>query len=210
MSHNPCLVCAIKLAYITAKSKRETICIKWSGSILKREDANTRVHLFLTSRFLDRAAITTLEDMNPWQLCTVTQIEEVKCILRLLPVWLCTIFPSVVFIQMLSLFVEQGAAMNTIVSNFRIPPASMTAFDIVSTSTFIISYEAIILPLYVKLTKKETEPPSELQRLGIGKALAILAMIIEALWSNTYFKRCLKHLFMWPKWSFLIHKSQTD
>lgn len=86
---------------------------------------------------------------------------------------------------MLSLFVEQGAAMNTIVSNFHIPPASMTAFDIVSTSTFIISYEAIILPLYVKLTKKETEPLSELQRLGIGKALAILAMIIEALWSNT-------------------------
>lgn len=180
MSHNPCLVCAIKLAYITAKSKRETICIKWTGSILKREDANTCVHLFLTSRFLDRAAITTLEDMNPWQLCTVTQFEEVKCILRLLPVWLCTIFPSVVFIQMFSLFVEQGAAMNTIVSNFHIPPASMTAFDIVSTSTFIISYEAIILPLYVKLTKKETQP-SELQRLGIGKALAILAMIIEAL-----------------------------
>lgn len=142
--------CKIK-GLLAVKSKGETICIKWSGSILKREDVNTCVHLFLTSRFLDRAAITTSDDMNLWQLCTVTQIEEVKCILRLLPVWLCTIFPSVVFIQMLSLFVEEGAAMNTIVSNFHIPPA-MTAFDIVSTSKFIISYEAIILPLYVKLT----------------------------------------------------------
>lgn len=118
---------------------------------------------------------------NPWHLCTVTQVEEVKCVLRLLPIWFCTIVASVVFVQVLSLFVEQGAAMNTQISNFHIAPASMTAFDIISTSTFIICYEKLIVPLYVRLTKKELKTPSELQRMGIGMVISIIAMIVAGL-----------------------------
>ncbi|GMH17232.1 hypothetical protein Nepgr_019073 [Nepenthes gracilis] len=146
-------------------------------------------------KFLDRAAIIAPTDMisfnarkneqkqstpDPWQLCTVTQVEEVKCVLRLLPIWLCTIISSVVFIQMLSLFVEQGAAMNTAVTaGFHLPPASMTAFDIISTSAFIVFYDKLILPLFVKLTKRKApNPPTELQRIGIGLAIAIVAMVI--------------------------------
>ena len=147
---------------------------------------------FIISRFLDRAAIITPEDIklmknregkapSPWNLCTITQIEEVKCILRLLPIWLCTIFSSVVFIQMLSLFVEQGAAMNRTISNFNIPPASMTVFDIVSTSVFIMLYDKIIVPLYIKTTKREPKIPSALQRIGIGLAIPVLAMIIAGI-----------------------------
>ncbi|KAL8137920.1 hypothetical protein V2J09_003921 [Rumex salicifolius] len=144
--------------------------------------------------FLDRAAMLSPLDLSknmddeesfmacrdPWRLCTITQVEEVKCVVRLIPIWLCTILSSVVFIQMLSLFVEQGAAMDTTISgtSFRFPPASMTSFDIISTSIFIIFYDKLIVPLYVKLTKKEPEPPSELQRIGIGLAIAVVAMVI--------------------------------
>ncbi|MFS7938203.1 putative proton-dependent oligopeptide transporter family [Helianthus anomalus] len=71
-----------------------------------------------------------VEINNPWRLCTVTQVEEVKCILRLLLIWLCTILYSVIFTQMASLFVEQAAAMKTNISTFHIPPASMSTFDI--------------------------------------------------------------------------------
>ncbi|RVW15559.1 Protein NRT1/ PTR family 7.3 [Vitis vinifera] len=92
------------------------------------------------ARFLDKAAVLTAkereqedkESRSPWRICTVTQVEEVKCILRLLPIWLCTILYSVVFTQMASLFVEQGAAMKTTLLGFHIPPASMSSFDIVS------------------------------------------------------------------------------
>ncbi|KAI3449112.1 hypothetical protein Pfo_005777 [Paulownia fortunei] len=149
--------------------------------------------------YLDRAAAMTSSDNilssskgqtpNPWHLCTVTQVEEVKCVLRLLPVWFCTIVASVVFVQGLSLFVEQGAAMNTQVSNFHIPPASLAAFAIISTSAFIICYEKVILSLYLKLTKKEPTPPSELQRIGIGMVISIIAMIIAG-----FVEQCrLKH-----------------
>ncbi|XP_050387334.1 protein NRT1/ PTR FAMILY 7.3-like [Argentina anserina] len=139
--------------------------------------------------FLDRAAYITQDDItwmskegqtaNPWNLCTVTQVEEVKCVLRILPIWFCTILSSVVFIQMLSLFVEQGAAMDRKVSkSFLIPPASMTSFDIVSTTLFIVFYDKLIVPFYIKIAKREPKPPSELQRIGIGLAIAVIALVI--------------------------------
>ncbi|MBA0709490.1 hypothetical protein Golax_024521 [Gossypium laxum] len=136
--------------------------------------------------YLYRAAIITLVDMvkpaNPWHLCTITQVEEVKSILKLLPIWFCTVLSSAVFIQMLSLFAEQGAAMNTTtISNFHIPPTSMSAFDIISTSTFILLYDKLIVPLYIKVTKREPKPPSELQRIGIGIAISMASMIIAAI-----------------------------
>ncbi|KAF4388164.1 hypothetical protein CsatB_007190 [Cannabis sativa] len=137
-------------------------------------------------KFLDRAAIITEKDLNriesnapqtnPWHLCTVTQVEEVKCILRLLPIWLCTILYSVVFTQMASLFVEQGAAMKTTLSNFHIPPASMSSFDILSVAAFIFLYRRVIDPLASRFMKNP-KGLTELQRMGIGLVIAIMAMV---------------------------------
>ncbi|CAB4269317.1 unnamed protein product [Prunus armeniaca] len=133
-------------------------------------------------KFLDRAAVITSKEMNemdkgahnPWRLCTVTQVEEVKCILRLLPIWLCTILYSVVFTQMASLFVEQGASMKTTVSGFHIPPASMSSFDILSVAAFIFICRRFLDPLFGRLRKKKL---TELQRMGIGLVIAIMAMV---------------------------------
>ncbi|MBA0644760.1 hypothetical protein Goklo_028879, partial [Gossypium klotzschianum] len=136
-------------------------------------------------KFLDKAAYISTRDIDdqkkgiytPWRLCPVTQVEEVKCILRLLPIWLCTIIYSVVFTQMASLFVEQGAAMKVIVWNFRIPPASMSSFDILSVALFIFLYRRILDPLVSRLRKKSSQGLTELQRMGIGLIIAILAMV---------------------------------
>ncbi|XWS38717.1 hypothetical protein CRYUN_Cryun19dG0154700 [Craigia yunnanensis] len=136
-------------------------------------------------KFLDRAAYISTRDVDdqkkgiysPWRLCPVTQVEEVKCILRLLPIWLCTIIYSVVFTQMASLFVEQGAAMKTTISNFRIPPASMSSFDILSVALFIFLYRRVLDPLVGRIRKKNSRGLTELQRMGIGLVIAILAMV---------------------------------
>lgn len=138
--------------------------------------------LLIFTRFLDRAAVITSKEKNemdkgahnPWRLCTVTQVEEVKCILRLLPIWLCTILYSVVFTQMASLFVEQGASMKTTVSGFHIPPASMSSFDILSVAAFIFICRRFLDPLFGRLRKKRL---TELQRMGIGLVIAIMAMV---------------------------------
>ncbi|KAG2304275.1 hypothetical protein Bca52824_032926 [Brassica carinata] len=137
-------------------------------------------------KFLDRAAYITARDLddkkqggvNPWRLCPVTQVEEVKCILRLMPIWLCTIIYSVVFTQMASLFVEQGAAMKTTVSDFKIPPASMSSFDILSVALFIFIYRRVLEPLATRFKKKDgSKGITELHRMGIGLVIAILAMV---------------------------------
>ncbi|KAK4741308.1 hypothetical protein SAY87_024896 [Trapa incisa] len=161
-----------------------------------REEGNTprKIHHTDGFKFLDRAAIITEEDrksiqteslqvdQNPWRLCTITQIEEVKCVLRLLPIWLCTILSSMVFIQMLSLFVEQGAAMDTrAFLSFHIPPASMTAIDIVSTSAFILLYDKLVVPQFMRLAKRKPWHPGELTRIGIGLAIAVVAMVLAGL-----------------------------
>ncbi|KAJ4951010.1 hypothetical protein NE237_027842 [Protea cynaroides] len=137
-------------------------------------------------KFLDKAACITSKDISlqtkeglhsPWNLCTVTQVEEVKCILRLLPIWLCTIIYSVVFTQMASLFVEQGAAMNTNIAGFRIPPASMSSFDILSVAAFIFIYRRLLDPFVGRLRKTNGKGLTELQRMGVGLIIAIIAMV---------------------------------
>lgn len=131
---------------------------------------------------MDKAAFITSRNFtssvhNPWPLCPISEVEEVKCMLRLLPIWLCTILYSVVFTQMASLFVEQGAAMTSKLSNFLIPPASMSSFDILSVAAFIFLYRRVISPLVSKLRKRESKGLTELQRMGIGLVIAAMAMI---------------------------------
>ncbi|CAN0908211.1 Protein NRT1/ PTR FAMILY 7.3, partial [Linum grandiflorum] len=134
--------------------------------------------------FLDRAAYITSRDIdnqkkgfrNPWQLCPITQVEEVKCILRLLPIWLCTIIYSVVFTQMASLFVEQGAAMQTTISGFRIPPASMSSFDILSVALFIFLYRRVLDPFVARI-KTTKAGSTTTTRMGVGLVVAVMAMI---------------------------------
>ncbi|KAL2478067.1 Protein NRT1/PTR FAMILY 7.3 [Forsythia ovata] len=137
-------------------------------------------------KLLDKAAVITSKEytlegkdigINPWRLCSVTQVEEVKCVLRLLPIWLCTILYSVVFTQMASLFVEQGAAMKTTVAGFHIPPASMSSFDILSVAAFIFIYRRVLDPLVARFRKSSSRGITELQRMGIGLIIAIIAMI---------------------------------
>ncbi|KAJ6327176.1 hypothetical protein OIU78_014125 [Salix suchowensis] len=99
-------------------------------------------------KFLDRAAFISSRDIddqkrgcrNPWRLCPITQVEEVKCILRLLPIWLCTIIYSVVFTQMASMFVEQGAAMKTTISDFKVPPCKHVRLRYSQRCSFYFSY----------------------------------------------------------------------
>ncbi|KAL5073178.1 hypothetical protein RYX36_012162, partial [Vicia faba] len=82
------------------------------------------------------------------------------------------------FIQMRSLFVEQGSTMDRSFYKFQIPPASMSIFDTINTSTFIIIFDVLMIPLYKKLMKKSPKLPSELQNIGIGFAMTTITLIV--------------------------------
>ncbi|CAN4127788.1 unnamed protein product [Withania somnifera] len=142
-------------------------------------------------RFLDRAALITSKELdnekqsnrNPWRLCPISQVEEVKCVLRLLPIWLCTIVYSIVFTQMASIFVEQGDTMKATIGNFRIPAASMSAFDIISVAILVFLYCQVLDPLVKKFKKIKGEARgiNLLQRMGIGLVIAVMAMLSAAI-----------------------------
>ncbi|XP_072962009.1 protein NRT1/ PTR FAMILY 7.3-like [Typha angustifolia] len=140
--------------------------------------------------FLDRAAVYTDKDptsedqeqpLRPWSLCTVTQVEEVKSILRLMPIWLCTIIYSLVYAQMSSIFIEQGAVMNTSISSFHIPPACMSLFEVSSVAAAILLYRLCIVPFFLKVSNGRLKGLTELQRMGIGLVISTIAMILAGL-----------------------------
>ncbi|EYU41841.1 hypothetical protein ABFS82_10G021100 [Erythranthe guttata] len=131
-------------------------------------------------RFLDKAAVATESDENvkPWSLCTVTQVEEFKSVLRLLPIWATGIVFSTVYSQMSTMFVLQGDTMDQHLGrNFKIPAASLSLFDTLSVIFWAPVYDLIIIPIARKYTKNE-RGFTQLQRMGIGLVISIFAMVV--------------------------------
>lgn len=110
----------------------------------------------------------------------MTQVEEAKCIIRMLPIWLCTIIYSVIFTQMASLFVEQGAVMHSYIGKFHIPAASMSIFDICSVLLCTGIYRTVLVPVAEKLSGRP-DGLTELQRMGVGLVIGMLAMVAAGL-----------------------------
>ena len=144
------------------------------------------LYISLLSRFLDRASIISSADVksesstDPWKLCTVTQVEELKILVRMFPIWATTIIFSAVYAQNSSLFVEQGMVLDKRLGSFNIPPASLSTLDVISVIIWIPLYDRILVPIARKFTGRE-KGFSELQRIGIGLVLSILAMVSAAL-----------------------------
>ncbi|KAA8529914.1 hypothetical protein F0562_034482 [Nyssa sinensis] len=135
---------------------------------------------------LDKAAVVsdaeskTGDFSNPWRLCTVTQVEELKILIRMFPIWATGIVFSAVYAQMSTMFVEQGMMMDTTVGSFTIPAASLSTFDVISVIFWVPVYDTVLVPIARKFTGKE-RGFSELQRMGIGLFISILCMSSAAL-----------------------------
>ncbi|CAH9073232.1 unnamed protein product [Cuscuta europaea] len=135
-------------------------------------------------RFFDKAAVAVGSDdkkrlVSPWRLCTVTQVEELKSIIRLLPIWATGIVFSTVYGQMSTQFVSQAEGMNTKVGKFKIPEASLSVFDTISVIIWVPIYDKLIVSLARKFTGHKTGL-THLQRMGIGLFISILAMVSAA------------------------------
>ncbi|XP_071719885.1 protein NRT1/ PTR FAMILY 8.1-like [Rutidosis leptorrhynchoides] len=131
--------------------------------------------------FLDKAAVELRSDqvkasIDPWRLCTVTQVEEFKSIIKLLPIWATTIIFATVYSQMSNLFVLQGSYMDITINKFEIPPASLSIFDTLSVLFWVPVYDFVIVPYARRFTGHKTGI-TQLQRMGIGLVISIFAML---------------------------------
>ncbi|KAK8559433.1 hypothetical protein V6N13_026856 [Hibiscus sabdariffa] len=121
---------------------------------------------------LDKAAIVSDAETkggdfsSPWRLCTVTQVEELKILLRKFPISATIIVFVVVYAQMSTMLVEQGMMMDSKIGSFTIPPASLSTFDVIRVIFWVPIYDSIFVPTARKFTGKEWGF-SDLQRTGI-------------------------------------------
>ncbi|KAL8496765.1 hypothetical protein ACS0TY_020442 [Phlomoides rotata] len=133
--------------------------------------AKNPTHFF---RFLNRAALRNEDG----KVCTVEQVEDVKSLIKIFPLWSSGLLLCTPLAIQLSLTVIQALTMNrALKSHFKIPAGSMPVFILISTSIFIFIIDRLLFPLYEKLTKR---PLTLLQRVGIGHALTIISMAVSA------------------------------
>ena len=109
----------------------------------------------------------------------MTQVEELKILVRMFPVWATTIVFSAVYAQMSTMFVEQGMVLDPSLGSFKIPPASLSTFDTLSVIICVPMYDYIVVPIARRFTGNE-RGFTELQRMGIGLVISIIAMSVAA------------------------------
>ncbi|PKA60982.1 putative peptide/nitrate transporter [Apostasia shenzhenica] len=136
---------------------------------------------------LDKAAIISNADeiradgtaANPWRLCSIQQIEELKCLLRIVPIWSTGIIYYVGMAQQSTYVVLQALQSDRHLGSkgFEIPAGSFSIFSLLALTLWIPIYDRIVVPWIRKLTKKE-EGITMLQRMGTGIVLSIIAMLV--------------------------------
>ncbi|XP_028770026.1 protein NRT1/ PTR FAMILY 5.4-like [Neltuma alba] len=158
---------------------------KSNGGILTEPQSMTFDHT-KHFRFLDKAMIiddidASSKTRNPWKLCSLNQVEEMKLVLGLMPIWLISLYTSVVFAQMKTLYIKQGSTMvRSIGPHFNIPPGSLLGFTCIAIITIVPTYDRLFVPLVRKFTGKPTGI-TILQRIGIGLIFAVITMLVAAM-----------------------------
>ncbi|PHU01345.1 hypothetical protein BC332_31132 [Capsicum chinense] len=138
-------------------------------------------------RFLNKACIVQDSELDlspdgeaidPWRLCTVDQVEELKALLKVVPIWSTGVVSTIHSHN--SFPVLQATSMDRhIGSSFEIPAASFGLFGVISAIIWLVLYGTVILPLASKVTGKPVQFSTK-QRMGFGLFLSFLAVLVLA------------------------------
>ncbi|XP_022898143.1 protein NRT1/ PTR FAMILY 4.5-like [Olea europaea var. sylvestris] len=132
-------------------------------------------------RCLDKAAILGENAKpTPWTVCTVTQVEEVKVLTRMLPIIASTILLNTCLAQLQTFSVQQGSLMDRRLGSFQVPAPSVPVIPLAFIMILVPIYEIIFVPFARKITKHPSGI-TQLQRVGIGLVLSAISMSVAAL-----------------------------
>ncbi|XP_050223083.1 protein NRT1/ PTR FAMILY 2.11-like [Mercurialis annua] len=159
-------------------------------SYTPKNSINSKLPYTNQFRWVDKAAIITDEDeinsdgspVNPWKLTGIQQVEETKCVMRVIPIWASGIIYYVPVVQQNTYAVLQALQSDRKLGSngFKIPAASIIVFAMLTLTIFIPIYDRIIVPFLRKMTGKEGGI-TILQRMGIGIVFSIITMIVSGL-----------------------------
>ncbi|XP_009774738.1 protein NRT1/ PTR FAMILY 1.1-like [Nicotiana sylvestris] len=140
-------------------------------------------------RFLNKACIirNPEKDLNPngtasdqWNLCTVQQVEELKALIKVIPMWSTGIMIAVTLSQHAFPVLQANTMDRHLNSHFEIPAASYGLFAIITLTIWIAIYDRILVPWMSKFTKKPRGLTFK-QRIGIGLLFSCAAQAVAAL-----------------------------
>ncbi|KAL7091508.1 hypothetical protein ACP275_12G110600 [Erythranthe tilingii] len=142
-------------------------------------------------RFLDKAALIIEGDIrqdgsnsNPWRLCAIQQIEETKCLFRIIPIWASGIICFMAMAQQGTFTLSQALKMDRHLSpNFQIPAGSLAVISMVTVGIWLPIYDRLIVPALRKITGLEGGI-SLLQRMGIGIVFSVLSMVAAGIFER--------------------------
>lgn len=131
------------------------------------------------NRVLDKAAVQMegTDKQGKWRLCTVTQVEEVKILTRMMPILLSTIIMNTCLAQLQTISIQQGTLMDPSLGKFDVPAASIPVIPLVFMSLLIPIYEFLFVPVMRMFTGHPTGI-THLQRVGVGLVLSAISMAI--------------------------------
>ncbi|KAK4793940.1 hypothetical protein SAY86_011934 [Trapa natans] len=132
-------------------------------------------------KFLNKALLAPDDSKVNATACTVSEVEEAKSTLRLVPIWFTSLVFAIVAAQTSTFFTKQGATMDRkLFFGFKIPAASLQVFTGLAIVTIVPIYDQVFVPIVRLLTHKPSGITT-LQRIGIGIFLSILCIITAAL-----------------------------
>ncbi|CAN1838023.1 Protein NRT1/ PTR FAMILY 1.2 [Linum perenne] len=135
-------------------------------------------------RFLNKACKikNPIEDLtaegrasNPWRLCTVDQVEDLKSLIRIIPIWSTG--------MIMAIDINQGSFQTIMAANMdrhllpklQIPAGSFSVFMLAALSLSIIIYNKVLIPIGSKIRGKPTRLTTK-QRMGIGILISSISM----------------------------------
>ncbi|KAK7259022.1 hypothetical protein RIF29_24616 [Crotalaria pallida] len=115
---------------------------------------------------------------DPWSLCTVGQVESLKALLRVLPMWSTSIF---MMVSQGSFATLQANTMDRrLFGNFKMPAGSTNTIMIVTLSIVIPTYDRVMVPILAKYTGQPRGFSSKV-RMGIGLLFICAAKATSAM-----------------------------
>ncbi|GAU22311.1 hypothetical protein TSUD_261110 [Trifolium subterraneum] len=116
---------------------------------------------------------------DPWSLCTTDQVEELKAIIKVIPLWSTSILMSLNIGGSFGLL--QAKSLNRhITRNFEVPAGSLTVIMIFTIFIWIALYDRVVIPLASKLYGKPVRISAK-NRMGLGLFFSFIHLVTAAI-----------------------------
>lgn len=113
---------------------------------------------------------------NTWSLCSIQQVEEVKCLIKIIPIWASGILSMIPMLQQGTFPVTQALKMDKHFGTFEIPAASFSIVSLITIGIWLPCYDFFLQPALAKVTK-QVEGITSLQKIVLGNIFSVLTMV---------------------------------